>query len=250
MSTIHHPSWIETAPLLAKLQPCEFDWVGWCEYVKDLLPVDVYYTWHICTQPALYDYATEALYWDPAQPLTAFDPVVLDTMEAIGARGYQRNYMALCLCAHAAKYSVGRPPPGPMPEPRHMQEISVFSVELEERVVRDVAFGCLNVATSMITMLAEYVQNPEEVEWSCIIPLSNVLGVKGKEIKDGVVHEHTYAIAQENARDVLTSVLRCGIFTRKVRPRVRLSEIQSTKQTCMQLHLHLPKLTQGDWAKK
>lgn len=245
MSTIHSPSWIETVPLLAKLQPDKFDWVGWCEYVKDLLPVDVYYTWHICTQPALFDYATEALYWDPMCPLTEFDPIVLQSMESLGAFGYQRNYMALCLCAHAAKYSVGTPAPGPLPEPDHMHNVSVFPVELEERIVQHVAFGYLKVASSLIDMLAAYVQQPDEQEWSCIIPLSHVLGVKSNEIKDGTVYEHTYAVAQENAREVLTNVLRLGMFTRKVRPRVRLSEIQSTRRTCMQLHLHLPQLTQG-----
>ena len=78
---VHSQSWIETAPAVARLQPENFDWEGWCDYVKELLPMDIYYTWHILSQPHTFDYATEALYWDPLVPLAEFDD---DVHQSIG----------------------------------------------------------------------------------------------------------------------------------------------------------------------
>lgn len=240
MSIIHNPTWLETAPKIEAILPGKFDWDGWCEYVQDLLPIDVYYTWHISTQPHLFDLAVEALYWNPAVPLPAFKNCVLSAMESIGASGSQRNYMALGLCHRASRYAIAAPVPGPMPSGDHMSSVNVLTAEAEDTLVNSVLFGYEVEGGRLIDAISWYMQDPVTVEWSCIIPLGYITGTKSDERQDGSSYEHTCAIAQENARDALKSLLRLGVFTRKVRPQVRLCEIQTFKRTCIKLNLRLP----------
>lgn len=190
----------------------------------------------------MFDLATEALYWDPSVPLTTFEDTVLHAMESIGASGYQRNYMALGLCHMASRYVVGPGFKGAMPTGDHMSSVNVLTAEAEDTLVNNVLFGYEVEADRLIDAIAWYMQDPVALDWSCTIPMAYITGTDTDERQDGASYEHACAIAQENARDALKSLLRLGIFTRKAKPQVRLFEVQTFKQTCIKLQLRLPGL--------
>ena len=237
---IHRPTWLETAPLIRRLLPETFDWNAWCEFMVDRLPVDVYQVWHISTQPYLFDAAVEALYWPPAMKLCDLPSGALEATECLGLREYQRNYMVLWLCHRVAKYMIAGPRLQPLPPGTHMHSAPILPRETEERLVQYVLFGYTKPADSLLEAVCCYVQEPVAMNWSCVIPIGYITGVKADERNDGMAYEYCLATAQDNAKEEMVRCIRTGVFTSHANPFLRLSEVQVAKKTCIKLHIRFP----------
>lgn len=239
---IHRPTWLETAPQIQRLLPGAFDWPGWCEYIThyDVLPVDVYHSWYISTQPHLFDAAVEALYWPPAKPLCHFSEHTLAATECLGLVGYQRNYLVLWLCHRVNRYTIGGMDLPLMPTGEHVCDAPILPYEMEEAILKRVLLGFTDAGESLFEAICCYLQEPIGMTWSCVMPIGYVTGVKSDERSDGNAYEYSIATAQESARDELVRWVQKGVFTRRAKPFLRMSEVQVAKKTCIKLHVRFP----------
>ena len=240
-------SWIETAPRIVALLPPigdtdGFDWRGWCEYVQQFMPFDVYYDWHLYDQPYLFKAATHALYWPIGAVVSTrieFHPNLLRAMEALGMEGQQRNYMANALCYHAYRLAL-IPVAFTQPSTCHMAEVTTFGPNTCAEILATILIGCERHLDSFCQVIGSYMRwgtNAEFVEWSGSIPLCYFTGTN--ERIDGPVHEHLISHGEEGIREAVKQLVRRGIYTRRARPKVRTQEVHTERDSSMLLQIRL-----------